>query len=91
MTDLDLAAIRQRAEAAAEARPGPWAPGTTGIESGDHWHVLDVDTMHALCHIAAQDGSNEDEREPLARHIAGMDPTTTLALLDMLEKAGESK
>ncbi|MNW60191.1 hypothetical protein D3C74_381550 [compost metagenome] len=36
--------------------------------------------------IAAQDGINEDEREPLATHIATFDPPTVLALIDQIER-----
>lgn len=74
---LDLAALRKTAEAV----PGDtWYALGSGTAGGDHWYVCDEG--EAIATIASQDGINEEEREPLARHIAAFDPPTVLALLD---------
>ena len=73
----------------AEATPaGDWEPRTTGPWHGDHWYVSSGGEHVAM--IAAQDGINEDEREPLATHIATFDPPTVLALLSRLEQAEQA-
>lgn len=82
MSDL----VTQAREALEGVTPAPWAPGTTGIESGDRWHVLDFDSMMPVAHIAARDGSNEDRREPDARFIAAA-RTLVPELADALQNA----
>ena len=79
MTAVDLAALRAKAEA---ATPGPWSALTTGRASGDHWYI--VDDGEALAYITANDGSDEEQREPNARYMAAVSPDVVLALLDRI-------
>ena len=65
MTTNPLDAIQARADAATE---GPWEARTTGRAGGDHWYICD--DGEAIAHISAQDGINEDQREPDAEFIA---------------------
>lgn len=79
---LDLAALRKTAEAV----PGDtWYALGSGTAGGDHWYVCDEG--EAIATIASQDGINEEEREPLARHIAAFDPPTVIALMDQVVTA----
>lgn len=82
MTDLDLEAIKARAQA---ATPGPWRVGEDDAfivsESqkdfrGRPEEVVWPDEQYAF---TAHDGA----------HIAGMDPETTLALVDEVESLRE--
>jgi hypothetical protein len=57
--------IEARATAATE---GPWRALTTGPGGGDHWYVVDNGESIALVH--ANDGIDEDQREPDATFIA---------------------
>jgi hypothetical protein len=89
-SDLRKAAetLRERANA---ATPGPWAMGTTGIECGDHWHVLAFESMQAVCHIRSDDGDNEDQRPRDAGYIATMHPGVGLALADLLDQIAKDR
>lgn len=83
MTDLDLEAIKARAQA---ATPGPWTCDSGGINNdtpdkvGEYEQILepysDDPSEDAYVNISDED----------AAHIAGMDPTTTLALIDEVER-----
>ena len=75
MTDLDLAAIRERAEA---ATPGPWTWYSRETEDGCSWAVFD--------RTDAAVASNNDGWRQDAEHIAGMNPQTTLALCDEIDR-----
>ncbi|WP_037161013.1 hypothetical protein [Rhodococcoides fascians] len=66
MSGLDLDAIEARAEATTE---GPWCAITSGIPNGDHWYVCSAEG-ESLAYISADDGINEDQREPDAEFIA---------------------
>lgn len=57
--------IAARADAATE---GPWRALGTGAAGGDHWYICD--DGEAIASISAQDGINEDQREPDAEFIA---------------------
>lgn len=65
MTDLDLDDIQARADAATE---GPWTAHTAGERGGDHWYICDEG--ESIAHVSANDGVNEDQREPDAEFIA---------------------
>jgi hypothetical protein len=82
---LDLAAIRARAE---KATPGPWH--TTSADFGEfyvRWGNQSIDGDRIICEIGSWRSSIEvmfgDDDN--ARYIAGMDPQTTLALVDRIE------
>ncbi len=68
--DLDLDAIRARAIAAGEAEA--------------RWPQIDDVTVTRGSDIFIIDGTENVYN--IARHIAGMDPATTLALLDEIER-----
>jgi citrate lyase beta subunit len=70
---LDLDAIEARANA---ATPGPWT--TRDIDAGQG-HPPTVITLKGFFTIAPI--QSWDQRPENAAHIAGMDPTTTLALV----------
>lgn len=72
MTALDLAAIRERAE---KAVPGPWE-----VDSGLPGIPPMVVTSDSIVVCDTYDKPDLDD----ARHIATMDPTTTIALIDEL-------
>lgn len=74
-----LAEIRAREQAATE---GPWRALGTGVANGDHWYVCNEG--EALAYIAANDGENEEQREPDAQFIAHS-RTDMPRLLDALE------
>ena len=63
MTTLDQ--IQARADA---ATAGPWQARTAGTANGDHWYICG--TEEAIAYVSAQDGINEDQREPDAEFIA---------------------
>lgn len=84
---LDLDAILARAKV---ATPGPWMgcpatdtdPGTIRTATGDDQEVLGG----AWCN----DGTAELDGEPEdIAHVAGMDPSTTIALVERLQAAEE--
>lgn len=81
MTGIDIAAARALCDA---ATAGPWEAQTTGVRGGDHWYVCTTD--EAIAHISANDGSNEDQRQPDAEFIAAA-RTLVPALLDALAAA----
>ncbi|MHA4848791.1 hypothetical protein L1080_004485 [Rhodococcus sp. MSC1_016] len=62
---IDLDAAQTLADA---ATPGPWTAITSGIANGDHWYICDGGESIAM--ISANDGINEDQREPDAEFIA---------------------
>lgn len=77
MTDLDLKAIKARAQA---ATPGPW-------EAKDNGEIVCAATGVLKDHVwvvTADEFSPVDDNN--AAHIAGMDPVTTLALIDRIER-----
>ncbi|MBN8882977.1 MAG: hypothetical protein J0H73_11770 [Salana multivorans] len=85
---LRRAATRLR-ELADAAAPGPWSAFGTGRAGGDHWHVFDPDG-ESIASIAAQDGSNEEQREPTAALIATMGPTMAAALAHYFDLEADS-
>lgn len=83
MTDLDLEAIKARAEAA------------TRMTGGLPWEVVN-DVMVSAIERNPRDGSVESggnvactHNSNLSAHIAGMDPETTLALIEEVERLRE--
>lgn len=62
-----LAKIARALEVEEGATPGPWRAAGTGTRGGDHWYV--IADGEAIAWVAANDGGNEDEREPIARAI----------------------
>jgi hypothetical protein len=80
------ALMRERAEA---ATPGPWHPATTGVECGDHWSVIEYPAMNPVARVPSDDGSNDDQREPDARHIASWHPAVALAVADVLDSLAQ--
>lgn len=76
MTIPDRAYLRKLAE---NATPGPWEAVGTGVSGGDHWYVCA--DHEAIMSVSSQDGSNEDERQPLAEFIAAA-RTAVPSLLD---------
>lgn len=74
MAEIDLAAIRARAIAAG-GRDARWK---TRAHPADHGLVTD----EAGKTVVYDEGVPSEEQ---AAHIAGMDPATTLALLDLIE------
>lgn len=90
MTDLDLAAIKARAET---ATPGPWHyDGVPYLEDVEYGHIVTGGgapgsmSEHQICWV----GETLNLRAPEdAAHIAGMDPTTTLALVTEVERLTE--
>lgn len=83
---LELAPLREIVNALPDE--GPWAALGTGVAGGDHWYVCN--DGEAIASIACQDGINEDEREPRARHMAAFDKPTATALLDLAEGEAET-
>lgn len=79
MTADDIDRIR---ELEAKATPGPWTAVTTGVRGGDHWYVCDEG--ESIAHISANDGINEDQRQPDAEFIAAA-RTAVPALLSALD------
>lgn len=82
MTDLDLEAIKARAKM---ATPGPWRVTEEGItnltpDKDEHDQIAEIVTMHPS-DVALLEISDED-----AAHIAGMNPETTLALVEEVER-----
>ena len=75
--DDDVVGLRALAE---KATPGPWTALTTGRAGGDHWYICD--SGEAIAWISANDGENEDQRQPDAEFIAAVSPDVVLALLD---------
>ena len=73
MSTLDE--IKARVEGHA---PGPWVACTSGRSGGDHWHICAND--EAIAHISANDGYDEEQRQPNAELIAAAPK-----LLDALE------
>ncbi|MGK4186757.1 hypothetical protein AB0X98_01035 [Rothia koreensis] len=79
MTDLDLEAIKARAQAAEGDSPSSWRAqsrrgGYATIHCGD------------LHEIGWPGEYGPVFTEATAAHIAGMDPVTTLALIDRIER-----
>lgn len=64
------AAIARLEELRDGAFPGPYEPGVGG---GDHWYLFAND--EAVAYISANDGSDEEHREPTARLIAALSRT----------------
>jgi hypothetical protein len=62
---LNLDAVQALVDA---ATPGPWSAITSGVANGDHWYICDEGESIAM--ISANDGVNEDQREPDAEFIA---------------------
>lgn len=81
LTPEKWAELRAMAEA---ATPGPWSAATTGVRGGDHWYVVDAD--ESIAHISANDGINEEQRQPDAEFIAAWNPETAKDLLDALDE-----
>jgi hypothetical protein len=79
---LRRAAARVR-EVAEGHYPSPWEAFGTGVAHGDHWHV--AHDSEAIVSISSQDGINEDQRQPLAEHIALWHPAVALAVADWLD------
>lgn len=52
------------------AFPGPYEPGVGG---GDNWYLFAND--ESVAYISANDGSDEEQREPTARLIAALSRT----------------
>lgn len=52
------------------AFPGPYEPGVGG---GDHWYLFAND--ESVAYISANDGSDEEHREPTARLLAALSRT----------------
>jgi hypothetical protein len=80
------ALMRERAEG---ATLGPWHPATTGVECGDHWSVIEYPAMNPVARVPSDDGGNDDQREPDARHIASWHPAVALAVADWLDREAE--
>lgn len=82
MSTLDLDAIRKRAEA---ATPGPWTHYRS--PNGTLNEVQAAQTPPPVAWPAFDDyHRSHDDHAANAAHIAGMDPTTTLALLAEVEQ-----
>lgn len=71
--------IDDLARKAEEATPGPWEAVTTGRAGGDHWYVCGEG--ESIASISAQDGINEDQRQPDAAFIAAANPARVLRLI----------
>lgn len=65
---LDLTALSALEQA---ATLGPWSAVTTGISSGNHWHVEDG-TGWVVAYIPSNDGENDEMRGPDAEFIAAL-------------------
>ena len=88
MTDLDLAAIRARAEAAKDStRTDEWAATYGENEHSRVWCEGGVDDVEPLALILGY--LNPADGRAAAEHIAGMDPATTLALCDEIDRLRE--
>jgi hypothetical protein len=90
MTDLDLDAIAARAEA---ATPRPWQyDGVPYLEDVEYGHIVIGGGVpgsmieHQICWVGETLNLHAPED---ATHIAGMDPTTTLALVAEVERLTE--
>jgi hypothetical protein len=84
MGELDLEGIKARAKAAA---PGPWPePELDGPEELYGWFHFIGDPL--LVAVPDHSRSGDDlHGKATAEHIAGMDPSTTLALVAKVERA----
>jgi hypothetical protein len=82
MTSLDLEAIKARAQA---ATPGPWRVGANFIDN----LTPDKDEYDVVVDVWTMDPSGDAELEMSdddKAFIEGMDPTTTLALVEKIEQ-----
>ncbi|MUN54758.1 hypothetical protein GMA10_05965 [Kocuria koreensis] len=82
MTDMDLEAIKARARA---ATPGPWRVGANFIDN----FTPDKDEYDVVVDVWTMDPSGDAEFEMSDEDkafIEGMDPTTTLALVERIER-----
>ena len=82
MSDLDLEAIKARALA---ATPGPWRVGSDYIDN----LTPDKDEYDMVVDVWTMDPSGDAEFEISdadKAYIEGIDPTTTLALVDKIER-----
>ena len=61
------------------ARPLPYGALTSGRRGGDHWYLTSADEMVAL--ISANDGIDEDLRQPTAELLAALSRTVEPMLL----------
>ena len=85
MSNLHLEAIKARAQA---ATPGPWRVTGEGItnltpDKAEYGQIAAIVTMHPS-DVALLEISDDD-----SAHIAGMDPETTLALIEEVERLRE--
>lgn len=93
--EVDTGAIRARAEAAQRGAPGPWEmlPGSALVVQGPNAYegeaVAECEKPDALKvdSVAEEVRLMRERWQPVAAHIAGMDPTTTLRILDALDEA----
>jgi hypothetical protein len=60
-----------------------WNPLTTGVAGGDHWHIIEDDESVAM--VSANDGTDEELRQPRAEFIAAA-PDLVRDLLATMEK-----
>jgi hypothetical protein len=82
MTDMDLEAIKARARA---ATPGPWRVGANFIDN----FTPDKDEYDVVVDVWTMDPSGDAEFEMSDEDkafIEGMDPTTTLALIERIDR-----
>lgn len=84
--ELDLAAVKATAEAASK---GPWEAGKNGsIYGADYAEVIVKGPVECMAYCYGGSSTFDgDNLEADAKHIATMDPSTTLALVDRLEQA----
>lgn len=78
----DVAALREALDAV--DIDGPWSAATTGVRGGDHWYVCN--SGESVAQIAANDGIDEEQREPRARLIVAA-VNALPVLLDELDAA----
>ncbi len=78
---IKLAEIKARAEAAS---PGPWKPNNDGLNV--ECVLMDDEHENHIAEVFSGDGVPGPQNEKNARHIATMDPATTLALVEELEQ-----
>ena len=67
------AAIEKLEALKAEAFAGPWEALGSGVEHGDHWYVLSG--RESILYISANDGSDEEFRQPTAELIVTLHRT----------------
>lgn len=77
------AAIARLEELRAGAFPGPYEPG---YAPGNHWYLFH--DREAVAYVTANDGSDEEQREPTARLLAALS-RTVVPILEFLRDLHE--